>query len=533
MVATSGYADEAVVRIFETGRPTNCEFFAVRSGQSVGLTAFDPHGRFIAATGADNTVIVWDIESRQLVSTLRAHTAAVNDVTFADDGMIVATGSEDGTARIWHAPPEVGLFDSSSQVGPEIFSGDAATAVMIRGERAFVFETATRKRRKTITTDFELLRAALSPDGEFVLTLGKNSHLHLWDLSRGRDLRTQTVINSAAETRSAGSTRAPLPHDGDALRLQWDLPIRQAQFTPGGQVIASSGSSTRLWKLDGRHVDLPGTVLPQPCFSGDGRCVVLANMDKGDTRVFDAHDGTTVASLRGIARPNFAWFDPERRFLLTESVNDQAVPDFVELHDSSGGAIQVWRLETGNPVRSINAGGQGEASLATQRVVVTKPGLGQTILRLWAIDEGRFLEIPGGTARLSPNGKFVVVLDGKGRGHAVNALDGRVITTLDVGRGTINAHISPTSARLVTHSEDGRESKIWETTTWSEVASFSGVGQCLTTFSPDGRWFLTCSSSGPTRLWPMYPRETAEQVKPRDALTSEERDDLERGTSSE
>jgi len=63
--------------------------------------AVSPDDKRIASGGEDNTVIIWDVESKQVVFKLVKHTAWVNCVCFSPDGKSLASGSDDGTALIW------------------------------------------------------------------------------------------------------------------------------------------------------------------------------------------------------------------------------------------------------------------------------------------------------------------------------------------------------------------------------------------------------------------------------------------------
>ena len=90
-----------------------------RTGERVGsfsgypgcvfTVALSPDGKRIAAAGGAassrkaTTIRIWDLESGRPVRTLEGHQGTIYSIAFSPDGAWLASGSIDGTARLWHA----------------------------------------------------------------------------------------------------------------------------------------------------------------------------------------------------------------------------------------------------------------------------------------------------------------------------------------------------------------------------------------------------------------------------------------------
>lgn len=94
------------------------ERLAALEGHTDGLemVTFNPSGTLLASCACDHLVLVWDVQhqipAHHGAATLRplyrlqGHTSWVRCVAFAHTGRLLASGSDDGTVRIWDVTPE-------------------------------------------------------------------------------------------------------------------------------------------------------------------------------------------------------------------------------------------------------------------------------------------------------------------------------------------------------------------------------------------------------------------------------------------
>ena len=64
--------------------------------------AFPQHkGRILASASADKRILLWSVETYELLWAMEGHTGPVNSIQFSSDGTILVSGSRDRTIRTW------------------------------------------------------------------------------------------------------------------------------------------------------------------------------------------------------------------------------------------------------------------------------------------------------------------------------------------------------------------------------------------------------------------------------------------------
>lgn len=141
---------------------------------------------------------VWDISRKRIVHVLEGHQQEIYSVDFSRDGQFIASGSGDGSVRVWNLreqssklfaiPEEDALTDeigvtsvSISPDGRTVAAGNLDSAVRI-------WDIASGKLIERLCGhSMSVYSVAFMPDGRGLLSASLDKQVKLWDITRTMD----------------------------------------------------------------------------------------------------------------------------------------------------------------------------------------------------------------------------------------------------------------------------------------------------------------------------------------------------------
>jgi WD40 repeat protein len=154
---------------------TNLEF---------GPISVSPDARFLAAGGSRLTV--YALQDGRILASIPAHKGFTDTVAFSPDGKLLATGSQEGLAKLWSTDSwqELGTLRGHLQgVHGLAFSADGRRlATGSSGNEAVkLWDLATQQEVLNLASPADLAFClSFSPDGRSLLSLGPSSDLKCW-----------------------------------------------------------------------------------------------------------------------------------------------------------------------------------------------------------------------------------------------------------------------------------------------------------------------------------------------------------------
>jgi eukaryotic-like serine/threonine-protein kinase len=159
--------------------------------------AISRDNRYLALSGSDLVVRVWELAEPNQMVMCRGHDGAISSVAFSLDGQRLATAAADGTARIWDRTTGQEQFRFpllGRRIDCLAFSPDGrrlAGAGHGGVGRVHIWDTDTRRELTSLQGHSGFTSAVtFTPDGERLISVGSDATVRVWDVRSGMELFT-------------------------------------------------------------------------------------------------------------------------------------------------------------------------------------------------------------------------------------------------------------------------------------------------------------------------------------------------------
>jgi len=408
---------------------------------AVTSVSYSSDGRLLASGSDDGSVRIWDARTgEETRSPLLSDMGSVLTVDFAQNSEWVASGAKSGVVCVWNVMPgQAGhqmLKGHSGPVNCVKFSPDGFRLASALDDKTLrLWNPKTGEQLAILSGHTEAVKGvAISSDEEIIASVYSDGDIRLWHGTTGQD------------------AREPLTRAG----------YGSVDFSPDGEIIAGTfGDCVALWqRTTGQKIASLYQVNQRYCvrFSPDGQSLVAARGHA--VRLWTLQPDSQHASwvdLRGHAGVvNWATFSPDGLYIASAS---------------GDGTIRIWSA-----------------------------GSGKSTVQPLPIHKGAVNSVA-----VSHDGGLIVSGSGDRSVHLWNAHTGEATIPPLCGHTepVLSVSISP-DGLLVASASDDRTIRLWNTQSGAAV----GEPMCghtnsvsAVTFSHDGRWLASASGEKTVRMW--------------------------------
>lgn len=182
-----------------------------------GTIRFSPNGKTIAISEG-RELSLYNAESGKYLTTIQGHKDYISGFAFSPDSKTVASGSNDGTARLWDANTGKNLKifnmlptkhpDKIVRIDPPKFSPDGKTlAFRSEDNTLWLWNTQQQYMVRTIQGEhYHIKNFVFSNDGEILATRSKTEAVHLWNTETGQYINSSTGLMHSMTFSPDGNT---------------------------------------------------------------------------------------------------------------------------------------------------------------------------------------------------------------------------------------------------------------------------------------------------------------------------------------
>lgn len=221
-----------------------------------------------AIGGKGGQLELWDIQKGKRIKSLKGHTDDIKYLTFSPDDRKIASGSKDNSIRIWDIRSGAQLLSLTEHINSgkvqEFSNGQSQASAEVLENLVF------------------------SDDGNMLAGSSEYGTIWVWDLKRGKLLRTITTHEAVTDIVDVGFGPKKI----------------SLAFSPNGKYLASGNMTGGVILTDVHNMDLSQTLEPQSwrvlalAFSPDGKHLASGSKDTS-INIYAVENGGRIATLKG------------------------------------------------------------------------------------------------------------------------------------------------------------------------------------------------------------------------------------------